>query len=818
MFGGLIMRRRHITKAFLCLLMAALFALVSATGLLVNEGRPAKAAGTDVELNLDFFFADGTAMPLRTYGYYGANFVLKNATTDYQVVVEYDNGNTDSYNVTAGTDKGLMSFLSNNNREGATSVKITLTGFDGEIVFNKTNAQDFGKIEIVSTNVIDSYEAPSVAEVRYHPADHPEVGTTVTYPCNPGDVYDIDFYAPELLTGTVSFSAIDDLITTGDYEYNFTWYMSPSESLPVSQMYWTSSAEDDQIKHYGEPENGNTSGRYIFHISVPLGETVTLHDVPGNATMSHFTPPGSIYGDAEGFPGVVTHNGTALKTNDSTYDYLSQNLVYTLNGAEVSDSLMELISSGYLNRFNWGNGFEYNVLLGRKYTELVFRKIYDPADNTVQPEIEHNFRVKLIDTVNGADVPYANKPVAVSFYDDRYAALSSSAISLYQTDGDGILDISVPAGKYVRLGTSVPVDYGQTIGVSASETNSYHPYASDSSTASTCFPELGMLPWGIKYEIEEDSDSYIAVVAGDADGTLGNKPGSSNYSALYHRDTDRYATLNSIINDINYYSDLTAPEFTNTRAYGSLSVSKVVVGDNDDDEFVFDIHLTDSASDFPTTFDTVDQDGKAGTISFSQIDSTTVNGVDIRTYGATITLKAGQTLTIEDIPAGTEYEVTEDAGSAAGFTVTYTDANGNILTTGSAVTVTNTMPTPTPTATNTPTPTPTATATPTATPTATSTPVPTATPTDVPTDSSAGSITPADTPVPTPQDDKTVTDTTPVATVSPTATPTSTQTSGSTGVTSTGESASDTFTIAVILIIAGSSLGAHRLLRFRKRS
>jgi hypothetical protein len=122
---------------------------------------------------------------------------------------------------------------------------------------------------------------------------------------------------------------------------------------------------------------------------------------------------------------------------------------------------------------------------------------------------------------------------------------------------------------------------------------------------------------GVEYEIEElDSDNYIQE--------------SVNTKGIFKP------------NDNN---NLTEASITNTRKKGSLTLTKKIKGSiSKDKEFTFKIKLTDDniiASKYQYT------GSKQGTIDF-------VDGE------ATITLKGGESITINDLPYGSSYEVTEE--------------------------------------------------------------------------------------------------------------------------------------------------------------
>lgn len=115
-------------------------------------------------------------------------------------------------------------------------------------------------------------------------------------------------------------------------------------------------------------------------------------------------------------------------------------------------------------------------------------------------------------------------------------------------------------------------------------------------------------------------------------------------------------------------------------AYGGLSISKQVVGEENagEKEFSFAVTLTDSAGKpVSGSFEmktTTDPDSRTGASEQAAFDE---NG------SCTVQVKAGDTLTLSDIPQGTHYSVVEDAGSSEGYLVKRANDEGIIGATAS---------------------------------------------------------------------------------------------------------------------------------------
>ncbi len=104
--------------------------------------------------------------------------------------------------------------------------------------------------------------------------------------------------------------------------------------------------------------------------------------------------------------------------------------------------------------------------------------------------------------------------------------------------------------------------------------------------------------------------------------------------------------------------------FINTKTVGNLTISKTVAGNAGDTRKKFDFTLT------------LDGSGATGTYAYIG------NGVPDGTIksGDTVSLAHGQSITIEELPDGITYTVTETDYSGGGYTPTSTGATGSIVT------------------------------------------------------------------------------------------------------------------------------------------
>ena len=169
------------------------------------------------------------------------------------------------------------------------------------------------------------------------------------------------------------------------------------------------------------------------------------------------------------------------------------------------------------------------------------------------------------------------------------------------------------------------------------------------SNTSTGKTTVNNLPYGTYYVYELTGENGAPITDGLT--TIGGHAYNVSGSGTA-------VTVNSTTGDANT-ADAT---ITNAEPpTGSLTVSKTAQYDNSDPakEFSFTVTLTNRTNIANETFGTADQANTADTLTFA-------NGV------ATFILTNGQSLTINGLPAGTTYTVTETDYTSEGYTTTST--------------------------------------------------------------------------------------------------------------------------------------------------
>ena len=205
------------------------------------------------------------------------------------------------------------------------------------------------------------------------------------------------------------------------------------------------------------------------------------------------------------------------------------------------------------------------------------------------------------------------------------------------------------------------------------------------------------------------SDEDIRLKAGES-LTIVGLPVGTQYTVTETTDQNRYKTEVEVSPDGkispteawasgSIEKDVTAKvDFTNTYNLGSLTVKKIVEGKDDEDrEFSFIVTLTPPTGvklgdTVPYEQKKTDQETSGSGATSNTGDLKLLPGESEGTYTAEFILKAGEEITLNNLPVGTECVVQETA--VPGYTVTYSSTEPvTVAATGSdqaSVTVTNT--------------------------------------------------------------------------------------------------------------------------------
>lgn len=183
------------------------------------------------------------------------------------------------------------------------------------------------------------------------------------------------------------------------------------------------------------------------------------------------------------------------------------------------------------------------------------------------------------------------------------------------------------------------------------------------------------------YDVQQVAGSTAGVTYSDVTAKLKVTVARDDATGEYYT---AFVTLSLADDDKDGQTDTKTANFENTYSAGSLSVTKNVAGNLGDRSKEFNVRVTFTAPDASVVNSTISYvvDGETETIAPVW---------DGNTASVQIALHHEETVTFTNIPYGVTYTVEEDADSAAGYEVSYTDnQNGTIDAASDTVIVTNT--------------------------------------------------------------------------------------------------------------------------------
>ncbi len=431
-----------------------------------------------------------------------------------------------------------------------------------------------------------------------------------------------------------------------DTTFKFHMSFSDLEDLDTTNFYYT---VGDDGKHY-LPEPG-TRSNLIVDVDIPLGQKLTLHNIPTGAFFGENDYTSSEYYNIYWKSVQQKETGESLGFTDTKGDVF--------------------LSSGVVTNNTSGT---WTIYLGRRSVQAVLGKVTSNTDGT-NPDELYDFKVTLFDTVNDCpltgqvEVLTGEKTEVGKYWNGDTSAQVS--VRMVDLDSDGSFIISLKANELAFIGRFYNVNGKPWTRVDPGNARLYEgPH-----TALYCDREEGMIPVYTRFTIEELDNGYQVM------------PATNN------ADGDRTVTwLPEYVSQQYYW-------FDNARLYdSSLSLEKVVEGKND--KFDFTIRIKDVAGNISDSYPyTGDINGNL-TFKVTGTEEGTRTAGDGRTsditytiYEADISLEGGQKITISDLPSGAEYEVIEK--SVTGYS-SASNGNTGVLVNGdvSKVIFTNTEITP----------------------------------------------------------------------------------------------------------------------------
>lgn len=553
----------------------------------------------------------------------------------------------------------------NDTINGCSEIKLLVYGAEEQtkLKIDKSNKERFSKVIIngVEYEFVESYDDSSEEILNF----------------KPGETINLEYYLPETATGTVGINSYDGSLSE-DFVWNLHFDMIDhnGSNEDYTNAYWTFEG-DDTIYRPTKVRNWSND-EYSFDIQIPFGKKVKLHNLPlhamfhngesfkynylssGNKISTFFQSP--LSGKT-----VITYKGENLTDEiiDKMGVYGSD--TYYTSKSGVNDEPVHVDTSGSIKSFNMLDGFEINWYIFRNQTQIMFQKDYEEETDLEEKNKQFHFRVKLIDS--WTKKPLSGKVAYVIYSNDEQVIDIETDVKYATLNSDGYIDIYLKAGEYAKLGktlTDREISPKKLKGIYMSRDELYIKSNTEESISVRYFNDLGMLPCGVQYTIEEVDENYNCTVEKE-----GSESGISQH---------RYAGEISKVgySAKQYYIDLDGCKFINNRKTGTLTIQKVVEGKETDEKFKFNIKIIDSATKFPLEYEYTTEDGNIEKIKFVIGENVIEDSIGCTEYKTTIELKAGEKITIKGLPAGAKYEVTETFESTEGYDTQMIGATGKI--------------------------------------------------------------------------------------------------------------------------------------------
>ena len=463
----------------------------------------------------------------------------------YSYTLNYSNGNSYSRGVEEGGYYYGEPLWFNGNETlfaGSDSIKITFREVNGGIRFSRPDWRAFSHVFI----------------------DGEELGDDGLFlPFEGGTSHQVTLVSPVSYTGTIKFDSFDQALNNKNYAYNFSFELMRQHysgwNTDLDSFYWT--FDDDDERHY-QVESESSTDNYTYHISMPIGSSVTLHNIPANV-MFH---------EGAGFPAHSIDDRASYRYQDNTEAITLDGInVYNSDVKGIDDDLYYTLTPGTLDprspqredyyidtsgnfyNFGIGDGFDMVVyLMRRPPQQFMFQKVYEEGDENVEQDKMHHFQIELWDTV--ADKPFTNK-VAYYVYDSLEETVDEDEDVRYATpNSDGVIDIYIKAGQTVRVGRSFSQQaYAETGLELRRSTVVVSSYLEETYLAGS-----GELPYGIRYSIAEVEDGYIASVEGDAEKIVLKNDSASTFYNIRNENGEAFKAKLA-------QTGVEMPVFTNTR-------------------------------------------------------------------------------------------------------------------------------------------------------------------------------------------------------------------------------------------------------------
>lgn len=399
----------------------------------------------------------------------------------------------------------------------------------------------------------------------------------------------------------------------------------------------------------------NADGSYTVGdpVTLELGSDVSYDNetrvlsfsIPNNTKAYRF----SYITDITGEPGTVT-NKVALIGSDTVQVGTSKSYIIT-----ASDGSASLLRNGWISITKTDG--EGAPLAGAEFTlyamdgKTVIKKGVTGSDGTVKLKVIPDGEYILRETA-------APEGYTLESADHSVVVTTNGSTVTSSIDGKTGTNANVLTIQNFSEGTVGNLTISKTVAGNAADTAKKFEFTITLEGAPGTYTYIGhgipggTIKSGDTISLAHEQSITIVGLPKDATYTLTE----ADYSGDGYTSNKRVATGNIV-------ADSTQTEsFINTRTIGDLTISKTVAGNAGDTEKKFDFTITLDGSGATGTYDYTGKGVSDGTIK----------------SGGTVSLSHGQSITINGLPEGITYTVTEADYSKDGYTSTSTGTTGKI--------------------------------------------------------------------------------------------------------------------------------------------
>lgn len=472
-------------------------------------------------------------------------------------------------------------------------------------------------------------------------------------------------------------------------EFTFVITLTPGEYVNIASSYRYDGSKEGTID-FTTNDNGKT---YTGTITLKHNEHITIHDIPEN---THYkvteaeanedgyitNEPGNAEGDLEGDEEIEVQY---VNTKYSNHELTIEKIIRGSN-AIAADSNKEWTFKVTLTP-------EEDIIMATEYPyegKSIVDGVEKPADGTITFTKEGSNYVGTVKVKHGQAITIKGIPERVQYQVEEEEANTDAYTTTDSNNTSGIVDgqtVRFTNTKLAEVNLTISKEVINSTGLTDDQKNLEWEFDIDLIPASGVtlknqYNYTGGTIDGVE-DVTKPTDGQINLIDnhdGTYSGTITLKHGQSitinglpeltkyvvkevraNRDGYFTSSTNnRSGVLNGDVT-VAFKNELLPPD--------SLTIAKEVQGSAGDldKEWTFDIKLhPEDPSDFAT--------------EYSYVGRTTLDGVDKPTDGtltfeqqeddwylATITLKSGQAITINDIPTGTQFEVIEREANSDGY-------------------------------------------------------------------------------------------------------------------------------------------------------